>query len=291
LPAIGALPAEGVTRQHIIDLLDRISERGATRRADTARAIVSSAYSFGLDRGLVSDNPARGLKNRHSYQPRDVILATDEIRAIWNAVNGGDAAMSDPIRQIVKLALLTGQRRAEISGLRQRDVNLNGSRPSFVVTQGRAKNATTHSVPLSELARSVLSAAIASASGDTFVFPGQPGHPILPGSVTKAFVRTREKLETGGVRVHDLRRTVASLMASYGVPRDVRERILNHGGRRRGSVTEGIYTWYDYDAEKRAALELWADALQCIIEDRETEIEDYYARLARFKASGTVRVG
>ena len=80
-------------------------------------------------------------------------------------------------------------------------------------------------------------------------------------------------------------------MASYGVPRDVRERILNHGGKNRGSVTEGTYTWYDYDPEKRAAFDLWADALGCIVEGRDEEIEDYYSRLARLKASGRVRVG
>lgn len=290
LRAIGDLPAGSVTRQKVIDLLDQITARGATRRADTARAIISSVYSFALDRGLVSDNPVRGLKNRHNYQPRDVVLAADEIRTVWQAIDGGEAAMSEPIRQIVKLALLTGQRRAEIAGLRKIDLNLSGSRPSFLVTQERAKNANTHSVPLSEQARSILLVAITNAPEDRFVFLSRPGQPILPGSVTKAFVRTRKKLESDGIRVHDLRRTVTSLMASYGVPRDVRERILNHGGKRKGSVTEGTYTWYDYDAEKRAALQLWADALGCIVEGCDAEIEDYYSRLARLKTSGKVRV-
>jgi integrase len=291
LPAIGLLPAEEVARQHIIELLDKIVERGSTRRADTARAIVSSVYSFGTDRGLVSENPASGLKNRHDYQPRSVVLAADDIRTIWQAVDDGDAAMSLPIRQIVKLALLTGQRRAEIAGLRRSDVTLTGACPAFIITQERAKNATTHSVPLSEAACQILSTAMSSQPDQPFVFPGLPGQAILPGSVTKAFVRTRDKLQTGRLRVHDLRRTVASLMASYGIPRDVRERILNHGGKRKGGITEGTYTWYDYDAEKRAALDLWADALACIVAGGDAEIEGYYSRLARLKASDKVRIG
>jgi len=101
-------------------------------------------------------------------------------------------------------------------------------------------------------------AAISGTEGQPFVFPGLPGEAIRPASVTKAFVRTRNKLEESGIRVHDLRRTVISLLASYGVPRDVRERTFNHRGSRKSSITEGVYTWYDYDAEKRAALELWA---------------------------------
>lgn len=291
MPLFREMPADGIKRQNVIELLDRISARGSTRRADTARAIVSSVFSFGLDRGLVSENPARGLKNRHDYRPRDVVLASDQIRAVWLAVDGGDAAMTEPIRQIVKLALLTGQRRGEIAGLRRMDVTLDGARPSLVITQERAKNATQHSVPLSEPARDILRTAMSGTEGQPFVFPGLPGEAIRPGSVTKAFVRTLKKLEASGIRVHDLRRTVISLLASYGVPLDVRERTFNHRGSRKSSITEGVYTWYDYDAEKRAALELWADALSCIVEGRDAEIEDYLSRLARLKSSSTIRIG
>jgi integrase len=290
-PALRSLPACGVSRGHVIDLLDTISARGSTRRADTARAIISSVFSFGMDRGLVTDNPASGLKNRHQYKPRDVILETDQIRALWRAVNNGNAAMSESVRQIVKLALLSGQRRAEIAGLRRADVTLDGERPAFVITQDRAKNAMRHSVPLSRPAREILIKAMSNGEEQPYVFPGRPGCAIQPGSVTKAFVRTREKLEEAGFRLHDLRRTVASLLASYGVPRDVRELVFNHRGGRKNSVTEGVYTWYDYDAEKRAALELWAHALECITDERDGEIEDYYSRLARLKASAKIRVG
>ena len=103
--------------------------------------------------------------------------------------------------------------------------------------------------------------------------------------------RNREKFEFGDIRVHDIRRTVGSMMTRYGVPRDIRERVLNHGGKGSGNVTEAVYSWYDYAAEKRAALELWADALTCIIEGRKSEIEDYTSRLARLKGTARVFVG
>lgn len=62
-------------------------------------------------------------------------------------------------------------------------------------------------------------------------------------------------------RGHDLRRTAASLMASAGVPRLVVAKILNH-------VETGVTAVYDrhsYDAEKRAALDLWARELQRVL--------------------------
>jgi hypothetical protein len=48
------------------------------------------------------------------------------------------------------------------------------------------------------------------------------------------------------------------MMASMGVSRIVLGQILNHADR---SVT-AVYDRYSYDAEKRAALETWAEHLQ-----------------------------
>ena len=70
----------------------------------------------------------------------------------------------------------------------------------------------------------------------------------------------------------------------------MRERILNHGGSRKGSITESVYNYYEYDAEKRAALELWADALEGIIGGHPTEVRGYHARLARLKGWDKVKV-
>ena len=95
--------------------------------------------------------------------------------------------------------------------------------------------------------------------------------------------RTRDKLDIKNITMHDLRRTAGTYMSQYGVPKDVRERILNHGGMRKGSITEGVYNRYEYDAEKRAALELWADALAGIVKGRPTEVRGYHAQVVRLK--------
>ena len=50
-------------------------------------------------------------------------------------------------------------------------------------------------------------------------------------------------------------------------------------------VVGSVYNCYEYDAEKRAALELWADALDSIISGTRTEIDSYAVRLARLKGA------
>ncbi len=102
--------------------------------------------------------------------------------------------------------------------------------------------------------------------------------------------RTRSSLGLDGVNIHDLRRTVGSLMTQYGIPKEVREKVLNHGGKRTSSITESVYSWYDYEPEKRVALELWADALAALVSGKGAELADYTARLASMKGSSVVRI-
>ena len=291
LPAIGNIPAKAVTRDDVIRVLDVISARGANRRADTARTVISSIFSHGLDRGLVSDNPASGLRNRHDYQPRDVIASPADIRQLWSAMDDGKASMSPTIAAIVRLALLTGLRRTEIAAARKEELDLDSTSPTLTIPRGRAKNRNAHRVPLSRQAASLFRQAVEAAGDSEFIFPGErsPSH-IASRSVSKAMERTRDKLGIKDITMHDLRRTAGTYMSQYGVPKDVRERILNHGGMRKGNITESVYNRYEYDAEKRAALELWADALAGMIAGRPTEVRSYHARLARLKGSDKIKV-
>lgn len=292
LPAIGAFPVRSITRRHVIAVIDGIAARGSMRRADTARIIISSIFAFGMDRGHVDSNPAAGMRNRHSYMPRDVVASGDDIRRLWTAMDNGEAVMTTAMTAIIRLALLTGQRRTEIAAVTKDELELSSVAPLLTLPRGRAKNRNMHRVPLSPQAAGLFAEAVDSSGSGRYVFPGElEGRPIASRSVSKAMERTRAKLGITDITVHDLRRTAGSFMAQFGVPEDIRARVLNHGGKRSGSVTNDVYGWYTYDAEKRAALELWADALMCMVRGETGEIENYTSRLARLKGRATVRVG
>jgi integrase len=283
LPVIGNRPAKAITREDIINVLDHISARGANRRADTARAVISSLFGFAMDRGLVSANPANGLRNRHDYQPRDVVASEDDLRRLLAALDNRGAAMSPSVVTIVRLALLTGLRRSEIAAARKTELELSTPSPILTIPRGRAKNRNAHRVPLSPQAAALFRKAVEAAGDSEFVFPGARSNaPIASHSVSQAMERTRDKLGIEALTMHDLRRTAGTYMSRLGVPKDVRERILNHGGSRKG-ITDSVYNRYEYDAEKRVALQLWADALDGITGTGPREIESYHVRLARIK--------
>jgi integrase len=67
--------------------------------------------------------------------------------------------------------------------------------------------------------------------------------------------------------VHDLRRTAATRMAELGVQPHIVEAVLNHVSGHKSGVA-GIYNRATYDREKRAALNLWAEHVLAVVEDR-----------------------
>ena len=92
---------------------------------------------------------------------------------------------------------------------------------------------------------------------------GRPlGYPTIYYSIQRVIARSGVK-KWGS---HDLRRTVATDLASSGVSRLVVSKILNHTDR---SVTS-IYDRHTYDPDKKMALDDWGRRVQEIIEGKET---------------------
>lgn len=88
-----------------------------------------------------------------------------------------------------------------------------------------------------------------------------------PRVVARAILRVHESKEDKalgrfGIKpwsAHDLRRTPLTGMARLGVAPIVLGHVANHRTTTRAGVTLSVYSQYTYDAEKRAALDLWAD--------------------------------
>jgi integrase len=61
---------------------------------------------------------------------------------------------------------------------------------------------------------------------------------------------------------HDLRRTLGTRLAELRIPKEIRDRILNHNPNDVGSRH---YDLHDYIEEKREALTRWSLALEAIL--------------------------
>ena len=114
---------------------------------------------------------------------------------------------------IIKLLILTGQRRSEISGLRWSEVGAD----TINLPGDRTKNKRPHVVPLAPTARALL--AEMPRTGDA-VFE------FTAWAYSKDILDKRSGVS--GWTVHDIRRSVATGMADIGIPPHIIERMLNH---------------------------------------------------------------
>jgi len=162
----------------------------------------------------------------------------------------------------MRLRLLTAQRGAEVSAMRSPELDLAAA--WWTIPGERSKNDLPHRVPLVPWAVKIIGRALGAAGESTYVFPAPRSNgktPVSKYDCTKTVERIRERTGIQDFNAHDLRRTAASLMTSLGVPRLTVQKILNH---KEPGVT-AVYDRHGYDAEKRAALELWARRLQVIV--------------------------
>ncbi|MBW1992682.1 MAG: tyrosine-type recombinase/integrase, partial [Deltaproteobacteria bacterium] len=279
LPVWGTSKAKDITKRDVIQLLDNIMERDAPIMANRTFAVIRRMFNFAMERDIVTASPCLAVKAPAPENQRDRVLTAEEIRIFWHALEGEVMGRVNPfIKLILKLELITAQRKSECCAVAWEEVDLEEGwwtipgemtplRLQYGVEEGLAKNRLPHRVPLSPLAQDIFLAA-RSLSGDSpWVFPSpQTSRPVTPTAINHAVRLHRDSLGVNFVP-HDLRRTAASHMTGMGIPRLVVSKILNHVER---GVT-AVYDRYSYDREKRQALEAWGRKLQSIIGGAEEE--------------------
>ncbi len=234
-------PAERLDKTAVVQVLDRLAP--SLHRA--VGAYGRACFGWAVKRGTVPGNPFMGLPEMSTTESRDRVLTDAEAARVWNAASTTPA----PFGPMVRLLLLTGQRREEVRGMAWSEISPDHS--TWKLPAERSKNGLPSVVPLSAAARELLP----RKRGAGLVFPGLGGKPFGNWSKSKAALDIRAGVKDW--RLHDLRRTCATGLQRLGVRLEVTEAVLNHvTGSRRGVV--GIYQRHDWAAEKRDALEKWA---------------------------------
>jgi integrase len=265
--ALHGLLLAKIQRQDIANVVTAVRAKGIAVTANRVRATLSSFFSWAISEGLVDHNPVTGTL-RTEEKSRERVLSYDELRIIWNALE------DDQFGAIVKLLTLTGQRAAEISGLRRTELHVD----AFTLPPERTKNGLEHTVPLSEPARAIIATQPGRQGSDgkvrDLIF-GYADGPFSGWTGSRKLLNDRIEKATGQPlphwTPHDLRRSFATHASKLGIQPHVIEAILNHVSGFRAGVA-GIYNRNPYDAEKRTALALWADHLLAIVKRRESNV-------------------
>ena len=230
-----------IAKRDIITLMDSAAKRGPAAEITTHK-VLRAFFKWVEGREENFASPLRTVPGPGKDAIRQRTLDDNEIVALWHSAD----AASGSVAALVKLLLLTGARRSEITRLERSEIKAD----LIEIPGERIKNGEPLSIPLTDAMRAVL--ATLPATG-RFVLNGAD----RPMTGQRKNFRDLIAPSISHWRLHDLRRSVASGMARLGIPVPVIERCLNHKSGTFAGVVP-IYQTYDFKKEVREAYEEWS---------------------------------
>jgi len=201
---------DGVHRQ--------ITKDNGPYQANRVLALMSRLCSLAIQWGWRTDNPCKAIE-RNDEAKRKRYLTRDEIERLSAALADHD---DKDAADIFQLLLLTGARRGEVQSMRWVDIDLE--RGVWTKPGATTKQRTEHVVPLNAPARQLL-AGRRRGEGEC-VFPGRNGgHRV---EIKSNWRRVCQAAKITGLRIHDLRHSYASILASSGVGLHAIGALLGH---------------------------------------------------------------
>lgn len=239
-----------ISKGDILQVLDKIVERGVPGTANHAYSAISKFFSWCSERDIIGTNPCSNIKRPTKLNSRDRVLSSDELSRIWMAATEAKY----PFGSIVQLLILTAQRRGEVTNMQW--AHLKQEENIWDIPKELTKSNRRHVVPLSPAALSIIDNL--PRLDEKFIFPSQGATTTVFSGFGKCKQRLDEMSGVSNWVLHDLRRTAATGMAELAIAPHVIERILNHASGTFAGVA-GIYNRFGYFPEMHEALETWAD--------------------------------
>jgi integrase len=246
-----------IRRPEVNELLDGIVDNHGKSQADAVLAIVRGICNwYAANRSEHYVSPIVAKMKRDRRKPKDRarsrFLADDEIRAVWKA-----AGEVGTFGALVKVALLTGQRREKVSHMQWADVSPDGV---WTIAREKGEKGTAGKIKLPQLALSVIQAQ-PHIAGNPYVFAGRGK------TAFNSFSQRKDELDEKlpnmpAWTLHDLRRTCRKLMTRARVRPDIGELALGHS-------IKGIQAVYDDPQEYQPLID---EALQRVANEIETII-------------------
>ena len=232
LPKIASKKVNAVTRRDVDGITTSLKDH--PHRANRVRALLSKMFSLAVDWGWRADNPVVGVEFFRE-NPRERWLNDSELQRLSEALAAHPNQMN---ANAVRLLILTGARKSEV---------LSAEWPQFDLEKGLwtksahfTKQHRLHHVPLSlPVMRLLQDMSSDSRRHQRFLFPARiqrksgektgPEDNDKPMQDIKHFwQQVRRSAGLNDVRLHDLRHTYASHLASDGVSLTVIGKLLGH---------------------------------------------------------------
>ncbi|MET8424388.1 tyrosine-type recombinase/integrase [Nocardia sp. NPDC004860] len=286
----GTLPVQKLTRKHLDELVvalregGTLTEKGRVRRPWAPRSLnrtvdtTAMVLDYAMDRKLVARNVADQIKAVPRRPRKHDTFTAEEVRQVL------DSIAQDRNEHLWHLAL-RGLRRAEIGGLRWRNIDFAAkalsveigradARDGVVVEDTPKTEASRRTLPMDDELVEVLRRAHRRQAGEKlavgdaygkggYVACDEAGRPYHPSTITHLWGKAAKAAGVRHIRLHDCRHTAGTLMHLRRVPIAVIAEWLGH--------TDAGFTQRTYAHSQRDALAEAAATLGAVVTTRDIE--------------------
>ena len=177
-----------MSRLRIANVLDNIETNSGPVARNRTRTSLFALFDWLAKRGLFEGaNPIASTGRATEARGRERVLTQAELAEVWSALG------EDRFSNIVRLLILTGQRRNEIGKLRWSEVDFD--RAMLVLPPERVKNGRQHELPLSPQALAMLQRLAQQPKrtkvNDAFVFGNFGGWSVAKANLNEALRAAR----------------------------------------------------------------------------------------------------
>ena len=260
---IGAHSIYELRKRDMVKMLDKIADENGPVISDRVLAYLRKAFNWHASRDDDFKSPLTGIKPKTDprERSRDRVLTDDEIRSVWLALDSPEAG-AEPFRRLVRVLLLTAQRRNEVAGLHADE--MQGK--NWTIAAARYKTGKEHLVPLSDEALRWIAASNYQHKFSTGRRGDRPFSGFSKGKAALDAVIAEQRKAAGLKQIpnwtlHDLRRTARTLLSRAKIAGDIGEMVVGHAL----PIVRGTYDLWAFADEKRDALEKLATLIAYIV--------------------------
>lgn len=259
LPAIGNLPIQAVTAEHIVAICERIKSRGSPKMALHTRNVIKRLYAYLMARQLANRNPAEVVPARSiaTFDSRARVLSGDEIGIMLRSIDASN--IRRPLKLALHLLVLTMVRKSDLVESTWAEFDLDHA--VWTIPAARLKKDRDNLVHLSRQAVSMLRELHHARASRNFVFPSVRGNdqPIAKSTLNQAVKALG--LDVEHFVLHDFRRTATAHLREMAQQPNA---LDNNPVGAPESVKQGSDP--DNAAEQRRNMQRWADFVDAQIE-------------------------
>lgn len=219
-PKIGTMKVTEVTQRHIESLLHPLKK--TPYQANRVRSLLSKMFGLSIEWKWRIDNPVQFVPKFHE-EKRERWLDDDEVTRLMDALHSYPDKRA---ARAILLLVLTGARKSEV--LKAEWTQFDLGRGIWTKPSHHVKQKKTHRVQLNGVTLALLVEMYEESSSESkFLFPGDVEDKPLT-DIKRPWGHILNQACIEDVRIHDLRHTFASHLASSGMSLAIIGKLLGH---------------------------------------------------------------